>query len=172
MGSADGSEHGATRRLTRAAWLWAGFISMAMVVSFAMDVLGVPYGFATVMLVTDIVLALALGLGWMVAAPAVRHGRAMVVGLLLMMVGLAVWNFSTIYREMSSSDPKAFLDGGRPAGELDSIDTLYFSMAVFTTAGFGDIVPASEAARAVVTAQMGFGVLLIGVTITRLTARK
>jgi len=39
---------------------------------------------------------------------------------------------------------------------------LYFSMTVFSTVGFGDITPKTDAARLVVTAQMFLDLLLLG----------
>jgi len=41
-------------------------------------------------------------------------------------------------------------------------DSLYFTVTVFTTVGFGDIVPVSETARVVVMIQMVGDLVLIG----------
>ena len=46
---------------------------------------------------------------------------------------------------------------------LTRTDALYFTVAVFCSAGFGDIVPLSESARLVVTGQMAADVVLLGV---------
>jgi voltage-gated potassium channel len=39
---------------------------------------------------------------------------------------------------------------------------LYFTVTVFSTVGFGDIFPASEAARLLVTAQMILNLIVLG----------
>jgi voltage-gated potassium channel len=50
---------------------------------------------------------------------------------------------------MSHADPTAFV-GGR----LSRSSALYFTVTVFSTVGFGDITPKTDAARLVVTVQM------------------
>ena len=46
---------------------------------------------------------------------------------------------------------------------LNRTDSLYFTVTVFTTVGFGDITPASEAARLAVTAQMILNLVVLGI---------
>jgi voltage-gated potassium channel len=75
--------------------------------------------------------------------PMLRAGVAMATVIPLFLV-----LFSWIYLTMSSSDPAAF--GGR----LDRVTSLYFSVTVFSTVGFGDIAPRTDPARLVVTVQM------------------
>jgi voltage-gated potassium channel len=48
---------------------------------------------------------------------------------------------------------------------LTRTDALYFTVTVFATVGFGDIVPKSEVARLVVTAQMLTDLVLIGLVV-------
>ncbi|MEV6250985.1 potassium channel family protein [Streptomyces sp. NPDC051742] len=45
---------------------------------------------------------------------------------------------------------------------LSRVDALYFSVTVFATVGFGDIVPVSQTARVLTTVQMVFDLLLVG----------
>lgn len=45
---------------------------------------------------------------------------------------------------------------------LTRTDSLYFTVTVFATVGFGDIFPASQAARLVVTTQMVLNLILLG----------
>lgn len=45
---------------------------------------------------------------------------------------------------------------------LSRTDALYFTVTVFATVGFGDIVATSEGARALVTAQMVAGIVIVG----------
>lgn len=46
---------------------------------------------------------------------------------------------------------------------MSRTDALYFTVTVFATVGFGDIVATSEAARALVTGQMVAGIVVIGI---------
>ncbi len=45
---------------------------------------------------------------------------------------------------------------------LSRIDALYFSVTVFATVGFGDIVPVSQTARVLTTVQMVVDLVLVG----------
>ncbi|MHB1594307.1 MAG: potassium channel family protein [Streptosporangiaceae bacterium] len=44
-------------------------------------------------------------------------------------------------------------------------DSLYFTVTVFATVGFGDIVPKTETARLVVTGQMLTDLVIIGLVV-------
>jgi hypothetical protein len=61
--------------------------------------------------------------------------------------------------------PGAFTPAGAP---LNLFDLLYFSFAVLTTAGFGDIVPVHAVARALAMFEQVVGVLYIAILIARL----
>ena len=50
--------------------------------------------------------------------------------------------FAAAYFQMAHADPSSFTAEG-----LTRLDTLYFTVTVFSTVGFGDISPASETAR-------------------------
>jgi hypothetical protein len=65
--------------------------------------------------------------------------------------------FSTVYVLMSRSDPDSFSE------PLSRLDALYFTITVFATVGFGDIIAVTAAARAVTTVQMLGDVVLVGV---------
>ena len=47
--------------------------------------------------------------------------------------------------------------------KLTHTDALYFAVTVFSTVGFGDIVPKTESARLVVTGQMAADLVIIGI---------
>jgi voltage-gated potassium channel len=64
---------------------------------------------------------------------------------------------ASTYTVMSAADPGGFSE------VLDRTDSLYFTMTVFATVGFGDIVPVSEVARIVTTTQMVVGLITVGV---------
>jgi len=67
--------------------------------------------------------------------------------------------FATTYFLMSQADSANF---NLP---LTRSDSLYFTVTVFTTVGFGDIVATSHSARALVTVQMILDLILIGAVI-------
>jgi voltage-gated potassium channel len=64
--------------------------------------------------------------------------------------------FAATYFVMGGADPASFSE------RLTRIDAFYFTVTVFATVGFGDIVPHTEAAKVVVTVQMLADLVLIG----------
>ena len=67
--------------------------------------------------------------------------------------------FATTYFLMSQADSANF------NLSLTRSDSLYFTVTVFTTVGFGDILATSHSARALVTVQMILDLILIGAVI-------
>ena len=76
-------------------------------------------------------------------------------------VGLAIplvlTVFAGVYILMSNSNVHAFSE------DLTKTSSLYFTVTVLSTVGFGDIVPVTDAARLVVTVQMIIDLVLLGV---------
>ena len=64
--------------------------------------------------------------------------------------------FSAIYLALSHDTPSTFTQ------HLSHARALYFTITVFSTVGFGDITPRTDAARLVVSAQMLLDLALIG----------
>jgi hypothetical protein len=64
--------------------------------------------------------------------------------------------FSAIYESLSHENPLMFTE------RLDQVRSLYFTISVFSTVGFGDITPHSNEARMIVSAQMLLDLALIG----------
>jgi voltage-gated potassium channel len=87
--------------------------------------------------------------------PAVRA----VVGL-ASTVPLFVLLFASVYFVMARASPANF-----SGHQLTRTDTLYFTVTVFSTVGFGDITATSQAARLVVTVQMILDLLVLGLVI-------
>ena len=73
--------------------------------------------------------------------------------------------FATIYLSMSDASGTTFTQG------LDHTRALYFTITIFSTVGFGDITPATDTARLVVSAQMILDLILIGGVVQSLLAR-
>lgn len=67
--------------------------------------------------------------------------------------------FASIYWLMSAANPAQFTE------PMDRISALYFTVAVVTTVGFGDIAAVSSAARGLVTIQMVLDVALLAVLV-------
>lgn len=74
---------------------------------------------------------------------------------LLLAFELALLVFALIYYLMHIHDPGQF------AGLDTRLDALYFSMVTTATVGYGDIHAVSQAARAVVTAQVAFNLVFV-----------
>ena len=68
--------------------------------------------------------------------------------------------FAAAYVVMSRTDPESF-----NVGPLSRTDSLYFTVTVLVTVGFGDITATSQAARLLVTAQMILDLIVVGLGI-------
>ena len=71
--------------------------------------------------------------------------------------------FAAMYFLMSRNDPGAF------TGDLSRMDSLYFTVTIFATVGFGDISAVTELARVVVTVQMILNLIVLGAGVRLLT---
>ena len=72
--------------------------------------------------------------------------------------------FSRIYLANSLASPTAFTQ------PLDTSTALYFTVTVFATVGFGDIVALTDSMRMLVTVQMLLDLAVLGVVIKLLTS--
>src|SRR5262244_2472315 len=68
--------------------------------------------------------------------------------------------FAWAYFTMANNNP-----GNFNTHPLTRTDALYFTVTVFSTVGFGDIVPVSQSARLVVTVQMLLDLLALGLVV-------
>jgi hypothetical protein len=67
--------------------------------------------------------------------------------------------FATAYCLLANDSPRGFSE------PLTHVDALYFTVTVFATVGFGDIVPRSQPARILTTAQMIADLLVLGLVV-------
>ena len=96
-------------------------------------------------------------LAWQIRAIARSpYPRVRATGALATSLPLFFALFATAYYVMSVADPANFTE------PLTRLDAAYFTVTVFATVGFGDIVATSEAARAVATVQMLGDLLIVG----------
>ena len=72
--------------------------------------------------------------------------------------------FATTYYLMDHANATTFTQ------PLTRIDSMYFSVSVFTTVGFGDITAKAQAARVVVTYQMILDLVIVGVVLRLLVS--
>jgi voltage-gated potassium channel len=64
--------------------------------------------------------------------------------------------FAAAHYLLGANEPGSFSE------RLSRLDALYYSVTVFATVGFGDIVPTSPAARALTTVQMAGDLVILG----------
>src|SRR5215831_4374478 len=79
------------------------------------------------------------------------------------LVGLG---FGAFFAGLDFVEPGS-LTGARAAGELALADSVYFSFVTLATVGYGDIVPASLAARSLAVLESVFGQLYLAVLVAR-----
>jgi voltage-gated potassium channel len=110
-------------------------------------------------------LLLQLGLFTLVVAlqvPAIirsRHPILRATTALGVLVPLYLLIFACLYLSSSQSQPGAFTE------PLDHATALYFTVTVFASVGFGDIVAQTDSMRLVVTAQMLINLIVLGAVI-------
>jgi voltage-gated potassium channel len=101
-------------------------------------------------------LSFAVLLTWQVRAiigsdfPGLRAAEALAVA-----VPVLVIVFAYTYLSMSHANSDAFTE------HLNHVDAVYFTVTTLGTVGFGDIAPATTAARVLVTAQIGLDIVLV-----------
>lgn len=87
-----------------------------------------------------------------------RSPRLRTAEALATSVPLFLLVFATGYCLLANNDPPGFSE------RLTHVDSLYFTITVFSSVGFGDIVPVSQAARGLVTVQMLGDLVFLGFT--------
>jgi len=101
---------------------------------------------------------LVIVIGWQIRGiltstyPAVRAVEALAIILPVFLL-----TFASAYFLMQQSAPASFTE------RLTRTDSLYFTVTVFSTVGFGDITPRTEMARVLVTLQMISDIVAIGI---------
>ena len=88
-----------------------------------------------------------------------RHPQAAMVEALAIVFVLFLAIFAKTYHIISQAFPSSFSE------DLDFFSSLYFSLTVLSTVGFGDITPVGNVARSVTMLQMALDLVLIGVAV-------
>ncbi|MRG60697.1 two pore domain potassium channel family protein [Agromyces sp. CFH 90414] len=118
-----------------------------------------------------VVLALAalvlLAVSWWQVRAILRSPQPGLRGIeaLAVIAPLYLLLFAATYFLMASAEPASF-----STDPLSRLDTLYFTVTVFSTVGFGDISPATQATRTVAMAQMILNLVVLGAGVRLLTA--
>jgi hypothetical protein len=98
------------------------------------------------------------------------HPLIVVLGI----TAILVLAYASLYHVISSTEVSPFGGAGAPAGghAMGLVDSLYFSAITMATVGYGDIAPASEAARVAVLTQLAVGITLLSLFILSATRRE
>jgi voltage-gated potassium channel len=149
----------APRRLVVRSLLRSSAAAVLLVVAYFVLPLATSDEAALVWLVAGVTIV-ALLLVWQIRAivgaeyPRLRAIGALVVGPPLLLVV-----FATTYLIVSGANASSFSE------PLDRTGALYFSVTVFATVGFGDIVPVTAGARIATTIQMVLDVVVLGIAV-------
>lgn len=92
---------------------------------------------------------------------------------LLLIIPAILGLFASMDWMLSAIDPSSFCDAPSSCEALTKIDALYFAVTLSSTVGFGDIHPATQFARLIVTIQMVLSFLVTVIVIAKaLSARE
>lgn len=96
--------------------------------------------------------------GWYLRAiTRAPHPGVRAIEALAMTVPLFLILFAASYFFLSQDDPASFT-----SETMTRTDSLYFTITIFATVGFGDISPASQLARRLVMGQMVLDLIVLG----------
>jgi voltage-gated potassium channel len=151
---------GVPRRLVFHALLRAVLTSTALVLLyFTLPITGTLDGFTASLLALGL-LGFAGVVTWQVRAvlrsqyPGLRAIEALAAAIPLFLV-----LFAAAYVMLADAQPQAFSE------PLSRTDALYFTITVFSTVGFGDIVPVTDGARVATMVQMVGDLLVVGLVL-------
>ncbi|MEU0541719.1 ion channel [Nocardia sp. NPDC005978] len=118
---------------------------------------------AVLLLIAGLVLVLALCVWQVNRVLHVDRPIEQAAEALATVFGAYLIAFATIYYLLSLADPANF------GAALTKLDALYFTVTVFATVGFGDIVAATQLTRGFVLVQMLGNLLLLGMALRLIT---
>ncbi|MFI6830058.1 MULTISPECIES: potassium channel family protein [unclassified Kribbella] len=135
------------RSLLVSLFIVAGYFLLPMRLDGTVAVVGLVGGLAVVSIL----------LAWQIREIARSpYPRVRAIGSLATSVPLFLAVFATTYFLMARAEPANF------NAPLNRLGSAYFTVTVFATVGFGDIVAVSSSARAIVTVQMIGDLVIVG----------
>jgi hypothetical protein len=153
-------------------WRWPGAILAGM----SMLVMLIHFLYPTRMIMVANWFFLAAFLGFVSAAlfsylglpGSVTSGR--LYGLVSLYILLGVFYYA-IFNLIETVQPRSFMEAASPTSNgVSRHSLLYLSLITLTTLGYGDIVPATPAARMFAAFEAMTGVLYIAITVARLVS--
>ncbi len=106
------------------------------------------------------IVLLVFGVGFLVRSiVTAEHPRLRAIEAVGLSFWLMVVVFAIIYMSLSTAIPLSFSE------PLTKVGALYFTVAVLSTVGFGDIAALTDAARMIVTLQILLGLVLFGAVV-------
>ena len=155
--SGDPWQSPATRRDVVGTLMRALMNTAVLILLYYLLPLDLPAGQATLLwLVLGLIVFVGLVALQLRSILGARHPGLRAVEALAAAVPLFVLVFASTYLLLAGSQPQAFTE------PLNRTDALYFAMAVFSTVGFGDIAPRTNAARLITTVQMMGNLVVFG----------
>ena len=146
----------ARRRLAARSLLRSFLVSLVIIAGYFLLPMRLDSGLPVAALVTGLVVV-GLVLAWQVLDIAKSpYPRVRAIGALATSVPLFLAVFATTYVLMAAAQPESFSE------PMSRLDAAYYTVTVFATVGFGDIVPVSGPARAVSTIQMFGDLIMVG----------
>lgn len=116
-----------------------------------------PEDVGLLLLLVGGLILIGLVLAWQIRAivnapfPRLRGFQTLISGIPLLLVV-----FAAVFYLTAQDQPDSF------AEPMDKIGAMYFTVTVFSTVGFGDITARTDLARTLVTIQMLFNLVVIG----------
>lgn len=91
-----------------------------------------------------------------------RHPRLRAIEAMTLSIVIFLALFARFYLSADAGDPEAF------SQRLDRTTALYFTITVFATVGFGDIVAQTQATKVLVSVQMLLDLVVLGLVVRML----
>jgi len=155
----DGLPGRAPRRLVVQSLLRSSAAAVLLVVAYCVVPFATSDEAAAVWLIGGVI-GVAVLLVWQIRAIiGAKYPRLRAIGALVVGPPLLLVVFASTYLILSSANASSFSE------PLDRTGALYFSVTVFATVGFGDIVPVTNGARIATTIQMVLDVVVFGLAV-------
>ena len=144
------------RRLKALLLARSALVGVLLFVAYYLLPLNKPESYGLLLLVGGLVL-IAVVVAWHVRAiqnspfPRLRGFQTLISGIPLLLVV-----FAAVFYLTGQAQPDSFTE------PMDKIGAMYFTVTVFSTVGFGDITAKTDLARTLVTIQMLFNLVVIG----------